>query len=174
VLFAEELNVHNGARASIGPPHKALSYSPSLVLAFLADRPPHPGTRPLHLLSQPHRARRLGEWTPGKAVTFIVTLAATRNVTLAARAAGMSRKSAYALKSRDSVFADAWGAATNAPAQKPVEGDTPVLVRPSTSSTVQCHPDRRLLDAARRDRFFARLAALNGESAPLAAVPAAQ
>lgn len=128
----------------------------------------------MRLLSQPRRTRRASEWTPGKAVTFIVTLAATRNVTLAARAAGMSRKSAYALKSRDSAFADAWGAATKALARKAIEGDTTILVRPSTSSTARCHPDRRLLDAARRDRFFARLAGLNGESAPLADVPAAQ
>ena len=128
----------------------------------------------MHLLSQPHRTRRAGEWTPGKAVTFTVTLAATRNVTLAARAAGMSRKSAYALKERDPVFAAAWAAATTAPGRKPVEGDTAKLVRPSTSSTADRHPDRMRLDAARRDRFFARLAALNRESAPLAAVPAAQ
>jgi len=62
-------------------------------------------------LSRPRRPRRSGEWTQGRAVTFIVTLAAARSVTLAARAAGMSRKAAYALRSRDPAFASAWNAA---------------------------------------------------------------
>lgn len=63
------------------------------------------------LRARNHRPRRAHEWSHAKTVTFIVTLAATRNVTLAARAAGMSRKAAYALKSRDSAFADAWAQA---------------------------------------------------------------
>lgn len=71
----------------------------------------------MHLLSRPRRPRRSGDWTPDRAVTFIVTLAATRSVTLAARAAGMSRKSAYALKSREPAFAAAWMAAMNAAAK---------------------------------------------------------
>jgi len=58
--------------------------------------------------SRPRRAARAHEWNRGKVVTFIVTLAATRCVTLAAREAGMSRKSARALKSRDPEFADCW------------------------------------------------------------------
>lgn len=62
-------------------------------------------------LSRPLRPRRSGDWTPAKAVTFIVTLAATQSVTLAAKAAGMSRKAAYSLKSRDRAFASAWKAA---------------------------------------------------------------
>lgn len=57
---------------------------------------------------RPHRA---GEWTEAKAVTFIVTLAASRSVTLAAARAGMSRKAAYSLKRRDAMFASAWNAA---------------------------------------------------------------
>ena len=64
-------------------------------------------------LSRNRRPRRSGEWTPENAVTFIVTLAATQSVTLAARRAGMSRKSAYALKLRDPAFAHAWAAAMN-------------------------------------------------------------
>jgi len=62
-------------------------------------------TASLHLLSRPRRARRSSDWSPAKAVTFIVTLAAHRSVTLAAAEAGMSRKSAYALKVRDPAFA---------------------------------------------------------------------
>ena len=60
------------------------------------------------LLCRPRRPARSNDWTNAKAVTFIVTLAATRSVTLAARAAGMSRKAAYALRDRDARFADAW------------------------------------------------------------------
>lgn len=60
------------------------------------------------------RPIRAHEWSHAKSVTFIVTLAATRNVTLAARAAGMSRKAAYALKVRDSLFAQTWEQALGA------------------------------------------------------------
>lgn len=55
----------------------------------------------MQLLSCPLRPRRPGEWTAGSAILFIVTLAAKGSVTLAARDAGMSRKSAYALRKRD-------------------------------------------------------------------------
>lgn len=65
-------------------------------------------------LSRNRRPRRSGEWTSEHAVTFIVTLAATGSVTLAARRAGMSRKSAYALRTRDPAFAYAWAAAMRA------------------------------------------------------------
>lgn len=69
----------------------------------------------LHLkLSRPRRPRRAGEWTADRAVTFIVTLAAAQSVTLAARRAEMSRKSAYALKGRDPAFAAAWAVALTA------------------------------------------------------------
>jgi len=77
----------------------------------------------LHMLSKPHRRRRAGEWTGDKAVTFIVTLAATGSVTLAAGSARMSRKSAYALKTRDPAFAAAWGLALNAAARRPGQGN---------------------------------------------------
>ena len=63
----------------------------------------------LPFLSQTRRPRGSGEWASENAVTLIVTLAATRSITLAARQAGMSRQSAYALKERDSAFAYAWG-----------------------------------------------------------------
>src|SRR6476661_2055813 len=68
----------------------------------------------VHLLSRPRRRRRPHEWSSARAVTFIVTLAATRCVTLAAQAAGMGRKSAYALKDRDRALAEAWNAALKA------------------------------------------------------------
>lgn len=70
----------------------------------------------------PRRSLRPHEWSNAKAVTFIVTLAAVRSVTLAAARAGMSRKSAYALKGRDSAFAAAWIAALASAAQHVREG----------------------------------------------------
>lgn len=135
---------------------------------------------PTLLLSPPHcarRAHRPGEWTRLKAVTFIVTLAATRCVTLAATSAGMSRKSAYALKARDCAFSDAWHSAliASAPSRQGIEvdevedppvrlsqGDTPRGAAPSTSSNRQ-RRNRRHDDAA-RDLFFARLAATHQPS----------
>ena len=65
-------------------------------------------------LSRNRRPHRSGEWTSEHAVTFIVTLAATGSVTLAARRAGMSRKSAYALRARDPAFAYGWAEAMRA------------------------------------------------------------
>ena len=126
-------------------------------------------------LSRPRRPARPNEWTRGKVVAFIVTLAATRSVTFAAREAGMSRKSAYALRSRDSAFAAAWTQALNARPQKrqdykvekadtcpsPVahsQGDKANRAAPSNSSTGGARLERRLADEA-RDRFFATLAA---------------
>lgn len=123
-------------------------------------------------LCRSRRTRRSHEWSPGKTVTFIVTLAANGNVTLAARKAGMSRKSAYALKARDPVFAAAWTAASGASgrrsanrAEKPPEGDTRTRAASSTVTTA----NRRLSIAAaaeERDRLFARLAANLGRPAP--------
>ena len=125
------------------------------------------------LLSRGRRPRRSGEWTRAKAVTFIVTLAASRSVTLAARRAGMSRKSAYALKSRDRAFAQAWETALNARQMSRQsnevedvqatpdslgQGDSTVRAARSTGSIARRPRDRRQ-DEAARDLFFARLAA---------------
>ena len=132
------------------------------------------------------RSRRAHEWTRTKAVTFIVTLARTRNVTLAARASGMSRKSAYALKSRDAAFASAWAEALKGPVLSlskdrkaeqmdgapvsPLEGNRRNRATPSTDSTSATQLALRRADEALRDAFFARLR----DSAALAPRPAAQ
>jgi len=140
-------------------------------------------------LCRPRRPRRLGEWTRDKVVTFIVTLAASQSVTLAAREAGMSRKSAYALRARDPAFAGAWdtaakvhsarrrGSETKDVREPPVslgQGDKRTHVRRSISSTPQQPGDARRLDSLRRDRFFARLAERSGEAANLADRSSAQ
>ena len=75
------------------------------------DNPAHAERGLAFTRQPPRRPRRPHEWSNAKAVTFIVTLAALRSVTLAAARAGMSRKSAYALKGRDPAFAAAWRAA---------------------------------------------------------------
>ena len=126
------------------------------------------------LLSAPQRPRRNGEWTDGAAIIFLVTLAARKSVTLAARAAGMSRKSAYALKARDSAFAEAWTIALSAPPFRPVEGDTSRPAARSTWSTSSPAPTARNVDAIRRDRFFAALRLSNRKSRQVAAAPLRQ
>ena len=119
----------------------------------------------MHLLSRPRRPRRAREWSPERAVTFIVTLAATRSVTLAARAAGMSRKSAYALKGRDPAFASAWRAAVRAGAPLLVQGDKAYKVdRPPTPPP----QGNTLLSRLARKHAFAGLGARPRDSAPLA------
>ena len=120
-------------------------------------------------LSYFRRPRRAGEWSQGKAVTFIVTLAAYRSVTLAAKRAGMSRKSAYALKGRDSGFAAAWKSALAAAAPGPakLKGNTEVHAPPigGPLGNSVALPRNRSLDTRRRDLFFAGLANRPGGSA---------
>ena len=146
-----------------------LSYSTSPVLACLQPIAATMRNSHLVLLSRPRRPRRSHEWDAGKVVTFIVTLAATHSVTLATREAGMSRKSAYALKDRDPAFAAAWNAALKAREGDKVEevyeapfpssqGDTP-------TGTGERQLRRRAAEA-RRDRLLARLAARNARTAP--------
>jgi len=133
----------------------------------------------LHLLSRPRRPRRPGEWTAATAVTFIVTLAASRSVTLAARKAGMSRKSAYALKGRDPAFAFAWTAAMQASQASVLRGPAPSVCRgdkveevdgpPVSPGQGHTSPSRR-----ERERQLVQLLAVLRESPPLAPRAGAQ
>lgn len=125
----------------------------------------------MHFLSRPRRPHRSGEWTPDRAVTFIVTLAASRSVTLAARAAGMSRKSAYGLKARDRAFAAAWTAAVRAGAASSLQGDKVEEVHEPRFSTSQVHTSPSRLE---RERAFIRMVAALRDSPPLAPCPPAQ
>ena len=128
----------------------------------------------MQLLSRPRRTPRNGEWSGGKAVIFIVTLGATGSVTLAARSAGMSRKSAYALRSRDSAFAQAWNAALAVKPPTRTEGDKAKRAAPSNSSSSMPSALEAKHEEMRRGRFFALLRARVRESERLAARPAAQ
>ena len=123
-------------------------------------------------LSRSLRRRRPGDWSPAKAVTFIVTLAATRSVTLAAKAAGMSRKAAYALKLRDPAFASAWKAALAASRPARRQGNKVHEVDEHPFSPGQGNRRFRSFDAELREQFFSALGANRAGSvarrAPLA------
>ena len=97
-------------------------------------------------MSCPRRPHRLGEWKQATAVRFILTLAGTQTVTLAARRAGMSRKSACTFKSRNE--GDEVGELGEPPISPP-QGDSPIAN----------------FDADLRNHFFARLAANRRDSA---------
>ena len=58
-------------------------------------------------LNRQRRARSDG-WTVERQLDFLAELARTRSVTTAARAAGMSRESAYRLRERAGLFAALW------------------------------------------------------------------
>ena len=144
----------NGSKADIGWPKIFLSYRTSSVLASHFFRREYA----LLQLARTRRPSRSGEWTEAKAVTFIVTLAATRSVTLAAGRAGMSRKSAYALKHRDARFAAAWKAALAASALKGRDGDKvdevyKVRVRPLQGNNSARCKGRLFPGNARSDSF---------------------
>jgi hypothetical protein len=62
----------------------------------------------MRIRSAPRRRARADGWINHRRVTFIVTLAASGSVTFTSASAGLSRKSAYALKKRDSAFASLW------------------------------------------------------------------
>ena len=82
---------------------------------------PHPSafaqpgddTAPASLPALPADAARHDGWTPARQAAFLRELAATHNVTAAARAVGMGRQSAYKLRARlrGTPFDKAWDAA---------------------------------------------------------------
>jgi len=126
----------------------------------------------VHFLSRPRRPSRSGEWTPAKAVTFIVTLAASGSVTFAAGAAGMSRKSAYALRARDPAFAAAWAAAVTACSKR---HSGPALSLSKGDKVKEVHeppvsPSHGDMSPSRMDRelAFVRLVDALRDSPPLA------
>lgn len=60
------------------------------------------------------RAIRVDGWTAARRAGFLDHLAATCNVTLSARAVGMSDASAHTVRRRDPAFAEQWTAALEA------------------------------------------------------------
>lgn len=74
------------------------------------------------------RSRRDG-WTPARQTAFLAALSATRSVTAAARAAGMSRESAHRLRGRrdGTLFAHLWDLALAGAPQPVGEGHAMAL-----------------------------------------------
>lgn len=113
----------------------------------------------MKLISRQRRPRRTGEWTDAKAVTFIVTLAATQSVTLSAHRSGMSRKAAYALKSRDPAFAGAWNASLAAGRPVKRQGDKVKEVHASPFSHRQSNTRFRGFGEELHDQFLSTVSA---------------
>ena len=112
----------------------------------------------MRIRTSPQRCTRADGWTDRKRVTFIVTLAASGSVTFAAASACLSRKSAYALKKRDSAFASLWVRALDAAKAShrgTVKDDT---ANPrNTVNMVNLRAPNRSIASAGRGRFFANL-----------------
>ena len=60
---------------------------------------------------KPEPSRKVGGWSAARQRLYIETLAETGSVHLAAKAAGLSARSAYALRVRSPAFSAAWDAA---------------------------------------------------------------
>ena len=105
------------ATAEEGGPRVSLVPEPrSVPLDFLpdvVDAAPPPDT-PLPVLRTvpfaPEPSQKTGGWSAPRQMLFIETLAETGSVHMAAKAAGLSARSAYALRVRSAPFARAWDA----------------------------------------------------------------
>jgi hypothetical protein len=104
----------NEACAEEGGPRVSLVPDPvSVPLDFLLDTvqlpvpAPSAGTVPF----APQPSRKTGGWSAMRQRLFIETLAETGSVHLSAKTAGLSGRSAYALRVRSPAFSNAWDAA---------------------------------------------------------------
>lgn len=102
------------ASAEEGGPRVTLVPDPTSVpLDFLPDEVqlpapvPAPGVVPF----KPEPSRRVGGWSAPRQRLYIESLAETGSVHAAAKAAGLSARSAYALRVRSPAFSAAWDAA---------------------------------------------------------------
>lgn len=104
------------ATSEEGGPRISLVPQPNSVpLDFLPDEVdlPAPATAPDAgvVPFKPEPSRRVGGWSAPRQRRYIETLAETGSVHLSARAAGLSARSAYALRVRSPAFSAAWDAA---------------------------------------------------------------
>jgi hypothetical protein len=126
----------------------------------MPDSPPDPpGDFPFDPV--PSASRRHDGWTPERQRAFIAALARIGMVAAAARAAGMSRKSAYALRDRAgpaSSFARAWDEAQRAgranvwvtSVERAIDGvEVPYFYRGRQCGVRRVYDDRLLLAALR-------------------------
>ena len=109
----------------------------------------------------PHRRQRADGWTPLAQQRFIRALEAMGSVSAAAKAVGMSRRSAYKLRDRDDAdsFARAWDQALDLgrgrmfdyAMERALNGVTTIRVLRGGSVDVRCSPDMNLVHAAMRE-----------------------
>ena len=96
-----------------GPRVSQVPEPTSVPLDFLPDEVqlPVPAPAPGVVPFKPEPSRRVGGWSAPRQRLYIETLAETGSVHLSARAAGLSARSAYALRVRSPAFSAAWDAA---------------------------------------------------------------
>lgn len=89
-------------------------------------------------------------WTPERQIRFLDALAATRSVTKAAAAAGMSRESAHRLRNRSegALFAALWDLAVAGPVMGMSEGHSDSLRDGSLLRLLTTHFRRKSGDFA--------------------------
>ena len=97
------------------PPRVSLVPEPrSVPVDFLPDSVevrPAPPARLRAVPFDPEPSRKTGGWSAERQALFIEALAETGSVHMAAKSAGLSARSAYALRIRSVAFARAWDAA---------------------------------------------------------------
>ena len=106
------------ATAEEGGPRVSLVPEPTSVpIDFLPDEvqlpvpASAPGPETGIVPFKPEPSRKVGGWNAARQRLYIETLAETGSVHLSARAAGLSARSAYALRVRSPAFSAAWDAA---------------------------------------------------------------
>ena len=102
------------ATAEEGGPRVSFVPQPTSVpLDFLPDavQLPVPATASGVVPFKPEPSRKVGGWSAPRQRLYIETLAETGSVHLSAKAAGLSARSAYALRVRSPAFSAAWDAA---------------------------------------------------------------
>ena len=107
---SEAADEEGGPRLSFVPQPKLLKLE---ILPDEVDASPNELTSPatLHAVPfAPEPSRKVGGWSASRQHLFVGTLAETGSVHLAAKSAGLSARSAYALRIRSAAFARAWDA----------------------------------------------------------------
>jgi len=102
------------ATAEEGGPRVSMVPDPkSVPLDFLPDavQLPAPASPAGVVPFKPEPSRKVGGWSADRQRIYIETLAETGSVHLSAKAAGLSARSAYALRIRSPAFSAAWDAA---------------------------------------------------------------
>ena len=104
-----------GPRVSLVPDPTSvpLDFLPDVVQLAARASPPGPETSPESSVVpfKPEPSRKVGGWSAARQRIYIETLAETGSVHLAAKAAGLSARSAYALRVRSPAFSAAWDTA---------------------------------------------------------------